>query len=368
MGIHGLMTLLKSDAPNSFNEIDKKEYRGKIIAIDASILLYQFISQIRIKDQNSGYFGLLTDKEGNITSHLQGFFNRAANLLENGIKLVFVFDGKPPDLKYSELIKRKALKKKAEKELEEATERAENAEDSEEEENAVKDMDKASRRNIHISKEQTEEVKYLLKLMGIPVIESPCEAEAQCAELVKEGKVYATGTEDMDALTFGTKIILRKLTMPKNAAEKVVQINFSKVLTELKLTYNEFIDFCILCGCDYCESIKGIGPKTALKLIRQYSDIENVIKNIPKKYIVPLSLEKNLNEIRTLFTNPDVISANSIELVFNKPDKEGLVEFLVDTKGFNQERVLRVIDKINCKKTTVPDKNQPTIDSFFKKK
>ena len=46
----------------------------------------------------------------------------------------------------------------------------------------------------------------------VPVVEAPCEAEAQCAELVKEGKAHAVGTEDMDALTFGSTKQLRNMT------------------------------------------------------------------------------------------------------------------------------------------------------------
>ncbi len=367
MGIHGLFQLLKSNAPNSYREIDKSTLRNKIVAIDASIALYQFLVQIRTKG-GSGYGQqLLVDDNGEITSHIQGFFNRAANLLENGIKPIFVFDGKPPVLKYAELAKRKESKKKAEKEAEKAAERAEYAEDSDLEE-AIEDLNKASKRNIHITKQHIEDVKILLRLMGIPVIDAPCEAEAQCAELVKAGRVYAAGTEDMDALTFGTPIILRKLTMPESAKEKVIEINVVKVLAALDLTYKQFIDFCILCGCDYCESIKGIGPKTALKMLHKHSDIETILKNLPSKYKIPSSFEEKLNQVRELFINPDVKHAKDIEITFAKLDKEGIVDFLVGQKGFNKERVLRVLDKISNKKQTSLDKNQPTIDMFFKKK
>jgi flap endonuclease-1 len=367
MGIKGLMPLLKSDAPESYKEIDKKTLIGKIIAIDASILLYQFLVQIRTK--GSGYGSqLLVNDAGEVTSHLQGFFNRAANLLENGIKPIFVFDGKPPVLKYSELSKRKESKKKAEKEAEEAEEAIDDAVDEEELNQAIEDLNKASKRNIHITKQQIDDIKILLKLMGIPVIDAPCEAEAQCAELVKSGKVFATGTEDMDAITFGTPIVLRKLTMPESAKEKVVQINIIKVLSGLNLTYDQFIDLCILCGCDYCESIKGIGPKTALKLIHKYGNMENILINLPDKYKVSSSLENNLEEVRKLFKNPDVKLANEIDIIFNKPNREGIIDFLVKEKGFSIERVTKVIDKITGKINVKVDEKQPLISSFFKQK
>ena len=59
---------------------------------------------------------------------------------------------------------------------------------------------------VKVEKQHTEDVKRLLTLMGVPFITAPCEAEAQCAELVKKGKCYGVGTEDMDALTFGTHV------------------------------------------------------------------------------------------------------------------------------------------------------------------
>jgi flap endonuclease-1 len=127
--------------------------------------------------------------------------------------------------------------------------------------------------------------------MGIPVFEAPCEAEAQCAELARKGKVYATATEDMDALTFRTPKLVRKLTfsqMKGKEKQMIMEIDFEAMLAGLDITYEMFVDMCILCGCDYCSTIKGIGPKTALKLIKDYKTIENVVKNLDsKKYKVP---------------------------------------------------------------------------------
>lgn len=128
--------------------------------------------------------------------------------------------------------------------------------------------------------------------MGVPVFDAPCEAEAQCAELAKAGKVFATATEDMDALTFRTPKLLRKMTFAasgKGQKQTVVEIDLEKVLQGLRLSYEEFVDLCILCGCDYCSTIKGIGPKTALKLIREHKSIENIIRVLSrdKKHQIP---------------------------------------------------------------------------------
>lgn len=130
--------------------------------------LYQFLIAVR----NEG--GQLTSVDGETTSHLLGTFYRTIRFVENGIKPVYVFDGKPPDLKSGELNKRQERREEAQKALIKATEAGDTAE-----------MDKFNRRLVKVSKQHSEEVKQLLSLMGIPYIEAPCEAEAQCASMVK---------------------------------------------------------------------------------------------------------------------------------------------------------------------------------------
>ena len=122
-----------------------------------------------------------------------------------------------------------------------------------------------------------EDAKTMLRLLGLPVIEAPCEAEAQCAALCKNGKVYATATEDMDALTFGTLNLLRGFNSKK---EPITEINYDKMLEGLEMSQSEFVDMCILCGCDYCDTIDGVGPITAFKLIKEHKTIEEVIKHL----------------------------------------------------------------------------------------
>lgn len=157
------------------------------VAIDASMSLYQFLIAVR---QDGG--AQLTNESGETTSHLMGMFYRTIRMVDNGIKPVYVFDGKPPQMKAGELEKRKEKRDEAQAALDKAKE-----------EGNMEEVDKQNRRLVKVTKEHVADVKVLLKHMGIPYVEAPCEAEAQCAELVKAGKVYAAGTEDMDALTFG---------------------------------------------------------------------------------------------------------------------------------------------------------------------
>lgn len=277
---------------------------------------------------------MLTSESGETTSHLMGMFYRTLRIVDNGIKPIYVFDGKPPTLKGGELAKRVARKA-------EATEQYEAAKES----GTAEDMEKFSRRTVRVTKEQTAECKRLLKLMGIPYIEAPCEAEAQCATLAKAGKVYAAASDDMDTLCFETPILLKKLMLSEQKKEPVQEIDLQKALDGLGLTRDQFIDLCILLGCDYCDTIKGIGPTTALKLIREHKSIEKVIENLNSKFTVPEDWP--YQDARELFLKPDVTDAEECEFKWEAPDAEGLVKFLVLEKGFAEDRIRGGIAKLN---------------------
>lgn len=320
-------------------------HAGRKVAIDASMCLYQFLIAVRAEGAQ------LTSVDGEPTSHLMGTFYRSIRLLENGIKPVYVFDGKPPDLKSGELAKRAEKREEAQKALDKATEAGDAAE-----------MDKFNRRLVKVTKDHCNEAKELLKLMGIPYVEAPCEAEAQCAALVKSGKVYATATEDMDALTFGSTILLRHLTFSEARKMPIQEYYYEKVLKGLELNQDEFVDLCILLGCDYCDSIKGIGPKKAIELIVKHRSIEKILENIDKKkYIVPE--DWNYEQARRLFKTPDVANPDDLELKWTEPDEEGLVKFLCGDRQFNEQRVRSGAQKLLKTRSTG---TQGRLDSFFK--
>ena len=321
MGIKQLSKVIADQAPASFKNCEFKNYFSRTIAIDASMALYQFLIAIRSDGQQ------MTNETGDITSHLLGIFYRTIRMLEAGIKPVYVFDGKPPTMKSGELQKRKEARQKAEKELAEAKEVGDEA-----------TVEKFNRRMVKVLPEHNEEAKRLLELMGIPVITAPCEAEAQATELVKAGKVFAVASEDMDCLTFDCPRLLRNLTKPESKKLPVLEYNAEKLLSELKMSRSEFVDMCILLGCDYCDSIKGIGPKKAYELIKQHGSIEKILDNIDtEKYKVPEDFP--FEGARKLFFEPEVDDCKDINLKWKDPDLEGMIEFLVKEKGFNEERV-----------------------------
>jgi len=345
MGIHGLTKLLGDHAPTAMKENEIKNYFGRKIAIDASMSIYQFLIAVRSDGSQ------LTNEAGETTSHLMGLFYRTIRMLDNGIKPVYVFDGKPPQLKSGELAKRTERREEAQKQLDVATEAGD-----------TENIDKFSRRLVKVTPQHNKECKQLLELMGIPYVDAPCEAEAQCAELVKGGKVYAMGSEDMDSLTFGANILLRHLTFSEARKMPIQEFHYEKIISELDLTRDQFIDLCILLGCDYCQSIKGVGPVTAMKLIRQHKTIEEVINNLDgKKYTIPEGWL--FKEARKLFIKPDVTPADQLDLKWKAPDEEALINYMVKDKGFSEDRIRNGAKKIlKAKKTST----QGRMDTFFK--
>jgi len=350
MGIHGLSKLLADNAPTSIKESQIQNYFGRKIAIDASMSLYQFL--IAVGSDGTSYSGApgLTDENGETTSHLQGLFYRTIRMLSHGLKPCFVFDGKPPVLKSGELEKRKEKREKAEEQKKQAEEMGDQ-----------ETLTKMNKRTARVTSKHNDEAKKLLRLMGVPIIEAPCEAEAQCAAMTKAGLVFATATEDMDSLTLGTPLLLRHLTFSEAKKAPILEIRLAEALEELKMTNDQFIDLCILLGCDYCNTIRGIGPVRALELIRKYGSMEEILKHIDRtKYGVPENF--NYQAVRDLFKNPEVTESTQIELKWTPPDEEGLIAYMVGEKGFNRDRIMAGIEKLKkFKKEAV----QERLTSYF---
>jgi len=225
-------------------------------------------------------------------------------------------------------------------------------------------------RSIKVTQAMMDDAKKLVKLMGAAVVQAPCEAESQCAELTKMGLAYGTATEDMDALTFGTQYLMRGFNSKK---EPITQICHSELLEGFDLSQKEFIDLCILLGCDYTHSIGGMGPVTAYKMLKECGDIEGVLEKVKevnedpdkkKKFVIP---DKFLfEESRELFVKPDV-NRDKVELegmiVFDKPDEEELLNWLMNSKGFHENKIVNGIERL---KKCQGKKNQSRLDSFFK--
>lgn len=345
MGIKGLTALINDNAPKAIKQAEMKTLFGRKVAIDASMSIYQFLIAVRQQDGQQ-----LMNDAGETTSHLMGLFYRTIRMVENDLKPCYVFDGKPPQLKSNVLKKRFAGRQEAKEDEVEAKETG-----------TTEDVDRMSRRQVKVTREHNEECRRLLTLMGIPWVEAPSEAEAQCAELCRGGLVYGAGSEDMDTLTFNSPIVLRHLTFSEARKMPIDVISLDEVLAGLELTMDKFIDMCMLCGCDYLEPLKGIGAKTALKLVREHDDMESILDHLRKGKNPPPE-EWPYEEARELFKHPDVKKSSEIELKWEAPDTEGLVDFLVREKGFSEERVRKGADKLKARMSA---KQQGRLDGFF---
>lgn len=316
MGIKNLLKFL-SQFDGVVNKNNCQDYKYEKVAIDISIILYKVIIAIR----NSG--ADLMNKKGEIVSHILGLFNKTIYLLKLNIIPIYVFDGKSPELKSKVIEERKEIKKKAWEKLE----------------SNIPEIDRIKyfKRTVSISKKQLDECKLLLKIMGIPYIEAPEEADAQCAWLVKNNFADGVLTEDMDILTFGADKIYRNLGSFK---KETLEIKLENILEKIDLNYDQFIDLCILFGCDYCDRIKDIQPMKVYNIYKQTKDLNTTFEILKKDYCVPKI--DNIKEIRSYFKDPPVVNIND-NINLNKPDIKLIEDTLVNEYGLIKSKIINKI-------------------------
>ena len=303
-----------------------EDLSGKIIAIDAYNAIYQFLAIIRQPDGTP-----LKDSMGKITSHLSGLFYRTSNLVEMGIKPIYVFDGIPPTLKAAEIERRRQVKVEASVHYEKAIAKGDTAK-----------MRMFAQASMTMKDYMKDDAMKLLDFMGLPWIQAPSEGEAQAAHMTKRGHADYCASQDYDSLLFGAPKMLRNITISgrrkvhsKNVYVEIVPevMELSKTLNELGLSYEQLIDVGILIGTDFNPNgIKGLGPKTALKLIKQYGTLE---KALP--YVKNASFPVDPNCIRAVFLHPEV--TDNYTLFWKEPNIEGVVDFMCRQKEFSEERV-----------------------------
>jgi flap endonuclease-1 len=306
---------------------------GKVIAIDAYNAIYQFLAIIRQPDGNP-----LKDSTGKVTSHLSGLFYRTSNLVEMGIKPIYVFDGIPPTLKAAEIERRKQVKVAAIASYEKAAIKGDMAK-----------MRMFAQAATSMKDYMQDESKRLLELMGLPWIQAPSEGEAQAAYMTKKGDADYCASQDYDCLLFGAPKMLRNITISgrrkvpsKNIYVEVVPevMELAKTLSETGLTYEQLIDVGILVGTDFNpDGIKGLGPKTALKLIKQYGTLEDAIPHIKNA-----SFPVEPNCIRAVFLHPEI--TENYKVNWKEADVNGVVDLMCRQKEFSEDRVRKSLDRM----------------------
>jgi len=334
-------------------EITLPNLLGKKVAIDAFNSIFQFLATIRQSNGNP-----LTDFQGNVTSHLSGLLFRTLRLIESDIKPLYVFDGPPHDLKLGVIQQRREKREEEKRKMAQA----QDAED-------LSEAKKHAQGSSKLTSDMIEESKQLLDYMGVPYIVATHDGEAEAARLTNEGQVWACSSQDYDSLLFGSNRLVRNLTMSRTRKVKgstvEVQIEYyylEKVLSELKITREQLVDIGILVGIDFFPGFKGIGEKTALKLIKEHGSIETLInKNIEVRK-TPIVMEMDLlDKLRNIFLNVEK-PVEKPNFKWKRPDEDNLRELLIEKRNFSSDRVGSAINRLVKKKS---QKSQVNLDRFF---
>lgn len=323
-----------------------KDLKGRAIAIDGYNALYQFLSSIRQADGTP-----LMDSRGRVTSHLSGTFQRTANLLEAGIRPVYVFDGKPNALKASTLQDRRQRKERAQLQWDEALEAG--------------DMETArikAQQTSKLTKDMVAQAKDLLEHMGVPWADAPEEGEAQASYMALKGDVYAAASQDYDSLLFGAPVLVRNLTLSgrrklprRNVYVDVVPetLKLSEALAKLGITREQLVDMGVLMGTDFNPGVKGIGPKKALKLVKEFGSGRAAIE--AKNLDVP-----GFDNVRKLFLQPAITDDYTLE--WGSMDRGAVEALLCDDFEFSPQRLQATLDKIEKGRKA---RAQKSLDGWF---
>jgi flap endonuclease-1 len=323
------------------------ELADRVVAIDAYNTIYQFLSIIR------GPTGeLLTNSKGEVTSHLSGLFYRNANLMMDNIKPIYVFDGKANELKRAEIEHRNKLKKEAAQKYQLAIE-----------EGRMEDARKYSTRTAVLTDKMVEDSKKMLSYLGIPYIQAPSDGESAASYLTRQDMAFAVASQDYDSILFGAKKLVRNLAISgkRKVPSRKTYIDIEpeilehdKVLHETGLTHEQLVDVGILIGTDFNPGgFPGIGPKTAIKLIKENGRLEDV------KKIKNLLPQVPYQEIRNIFLNPEVPKVDKIE--FGEVDRQEVLDFLCVNKSFSTDRVSSTLDKLQ---KSIANRNQ-SLEQWF---
>jgi flap endonuclease-1 len=329
----------------SKQQVELEHLTGRKIAVDAYNTLYQFLSIIRQPDGTP-----LMTSNGVVTSHLTGLLYRTSRLMEKGIKPCFVFDGTPPEQKQATLEARKKTKTEAKKKWDQALKQGKQ-----------KEALKYAKRTSKLTDKMVDQSKELLDALGIPFVQAPGEGEAQAAFMVSQGSVWAVGSQDFDSLLFGAPVLVKNIALtgkrkiPNRDAYVTIKpevIRLEQTLSQLGLSREQLVEIGLLVGTDYNNGVKGIGPKTALDLIKQGKTAQQVFQEH--------GVQEDVQQLKHLFLKPK--TTQDFDLSWREPDEQKVLSLMVDKYEFSKDRVENAVKKIATQNKTPG--SQSRLDQF----
>ena len=333
MGIKDLNKLLRNNCPEVFETVHLSKFAYKKVAVDVSLFLCKFKA-------------ICGDK------WIIAFINLVSCLRRNEIHCVFCYDNGSPIEKQEEKDERRRQAQKTEQrviELEKSIENYEktgivdsilmdlykkimnkdveqqpgrllstkNVEKREVVDISILKIEVAKKRNfiLNISPSDFVITREMCDILQIPYYIAPLEAETMCADLCKRGLVDCVLSEDTDVLAYGAPIFLTKIN---TMSDTCVQINYHDILEKLQLHSHEFLDLCIMCGCDYNKNIPKIGCESSYKLIKTHKTIESIEEKTSYD-VTPLKYKRT----RELFMNYEKHPTTKVPFV-GSPNFENL--------------------------------------------
>ncbi|RLJ02570.1 MAG: flap endonuclease-1 [Candidatus Aenigmatarchaeota archaeon] len=325
-------------------DIEIADLTGRVIVIDALNVLYKCLSIIR-----QPYGTPLKDSKGRVTSHLSGLFYRTTKLIEEGIKPVFVFDGEPPEFKSATNLERRERREEARKRYEDALQRGD-----------IEEARKYAMQSTTVHEEMISDSKNLLEAMGVPYVQAPSEGEAQAAYICRKGAAWSVASQDYDSLLFGAPRLLRNIAitgkrkMPGRLQYVDVKpelLVLDEILKNLQITREKLIVLGMLVGTDYNPGgVRGIGPKTALKMVRDHS-VEELLTGVDWGI--------QARKVFDFFLNPPITDDFSIH--WKEPNEEEIKRILCDEHDFSESRIETGIERLKKKRGSG---TQMRLDSF----
>ena len=330
MGIKNLTSFLKTNCPQAIKEITLKELYGKKVAIDISIFLYKF----KYKSNNL----------------IPKFVEQINKLRIHNIIPIYIFDGVPSIEKKDVILDRKEKLNFKEKQVEELKLSLQNETDLNKIYEIKTNITKITRKILKVTKEDIIAVKLLFDNLNIKHLRAQGEADFLCSKLCKEGIVDFVITEDMDLLTSGSKLLLRDFSITSNRA---ILFNLNEILKHLNISYEKWVELCIMLGCDYLKRINGVGPAKSLKYIKTFNNISEILEEIKKKNtdIEENYIEKfNNAKKRFMDYNIDYLDCDLNKLVCIEPlfinQKENIIKYLKSNTLLSEKQISNRIKNI----------------------